>query len=200
MVTKFAVADWRSIMRVCGSIAATCPPDRITCRYILLRFESGECVAYGSNASQITRLSVPCTTAFVPIGYELMILPMKVPARTKFVELDIDPDKKCFTISYIDEDNDIIDATPCEFFDGEHLDYEYFYKKATDSIEQYNHGEGRYVIAFNPKYLINALEGFKSCDHVIVNFANTNDPFMIRPYGDEKVHATAIVYPVRLLS
>ena len=199
MVTKFAVADWRSIMRICGSISATCRPEQITCRYILLRFDVFECVAYGSNGTQITRISVPCTVSEVPAGYQLMVLPMKVPARTKFVELDIDEVSKNYTVSYIDEDNDIIDAQLCNFFDGEPMDYEYYCNKTQDTISQYGYGEGKYVTFINPKILINALDGFKSCDYVILNFADRFDPFTIRSYDDDRINTLAIVNPARFI-
>lgn len=195
---KFNVYSWRDIMRICGGVASTSSKDKIICQYIDLCFKTVECVAYGSNAYQVSRVSVPCEIKDLPDGYHLLIKPMKIPSGTKFVEIHIDQANKKFDIAFIDADDDIRDAAVCEFFDGDPMDYEMFYKRSHESIDKYGHGEGKYCISVNPRYLITALEGLKSCDHVILNFADRTDAFSIRPW-DDSIDAEALVLPVRRL-
>lgn len=197
MDIKFTVYAWRDIMKICGAITLTCPKEMIICRYIDLRFESCECIAYGSNGCQFTRISVPCECRDVPWQYHLLVKPMKIPSGTKFVEIHIDQKNKKFDVAYIDAEDDIRDAVVCDFFDGDPFDYERFWQKTHDTLNQYNQGSGQYFICVNPKYLINALEGMKSCDRVIMNFGSCVDGFTIRPYDDDQPNIEAVIYPVR---
>lgn len=199
MVAKFKVADWRDILRVCGTIAASNPKDRIVTQYLDFHFNGPECCVYGSNGAQISRIVVPCVNQDIPPEYRLLVPPMKIPARTRSVEIHIDDGIKEYEVICLDSEDDVIDAVRSSFCACDLPDYGSFFDKVWKDIDVYNNGEGKYFIAVNPKYLMNALEGLKSCDHVILNFANRHQPFMIRPYGDEYIDVTAMVCPVRLV-
>ena len=198
-IAKMTVYQWREIMRVCGSVMSNYESDNPALRYIDMCFHDefgGYHVAYGSNGCQISRVIFQCDTDDIPWGYHLLIPAMKTPARTRSVEIHLDDDAKEYNIVFLDEDNDIISAVRSQFADANPLDYKSFFKKAHENFDQYNHGEGKYCIAVNPKYLLSALEGFKSCDNVILNFGSHVHPFTIRP-GDDSMNAEALILPVR---
>lgn len=198
-IAKMTVYQWREIMRVCGSVMSNYESDRPALRYIDLCFRDGFIgyhVAYGSNGYQISRVIFQCDTDDIPFGYHLLIPAMKTPAGTRSVEIHLDDDEKEYDIAFLDEDNDIIGAVHSPFADANPLDYKSFFKNAHENFDQYNYGEGKYCIAVNPKYLLSALEGFKSCDNVILNFGSSVQPFTICP-GDDSMNAEALILPVR---
>ena len=197
MVIKFKSNHFRDIMRICGPITSTCPDNREICHYISLVFYYDVCEAYGSNGYQISKVEVPCILKNVYPRFTLLIPPLKVPPRTREVEIHVDEKEKEYELMYLDEESDVIGADKYKFFEGEPLDYESFYIRAQENFDKYNNGEGKYVISVNPKYLINALEGLKSCDSVIFNFGSAVEPFLIRS-GDESVKTSALLYPVRM--
>lgn len=198
-LVKFDIYAWRDIHRVCGTVTASCAIDRIICKYMDLHFTPVECTAYGSNGAQISKVIVRCEAKDIPFNYHLLIPPMRTPAHTRSVEIHIDDEEKEYTVIFIDAEDEIIYSQSFPFFDGEPLDYESFYKKTQDKFDSYSRdGQGKYFIAFNPKYLIAALEGMKNCEHVYLHFGSQVDPCMIRSDGEELV-ATALVYPVRVM-
>ena len=201
MVAKFDVVHWRDVIRACNAVIATNDKDRILTKYMDFVFDlyDRSAVVYGSNGCMITRVTVPCEIKDIPKDYHLLIPPLKIPAHTKSIEIHIDEEKKEYTIIFIDSEDEIIDTFISDFVDGQPLDYESFYKKAQDNFESHSKdGTGKYFIAVNPKYLLAALEGLKSCDSVIMNFGSVVQPFTIRPY-DGDIDATALVYPIRVM-
>lgn len=201
MVTKLSVYAWKDIMRVCGPITNTTPKDKISCRYIDLWIGKYELTAYGSNAIQISKVNVPCDADAAPYGgYHLLIPPMKTPAGTRYVEIHSNDEEKEYTVMFLDIDKDIISAVTSPMFDGKPLDYEDFYRKAQKNFDDHSRdGAGEYYIVVNPKLLLNALEGFKSSEKVILNFGSRVQPFMIRDF-DQNVDATALIYPIRVVT
>ena len=196
---KITVYKWREIMKVCGSVVSNYENDNPALRFIALCFNrhiAGEHFAYGSNGFQISRVTFYCDAGSIPWQFNLLIPPMKTPSGTRWVEFHINEEEKEFDIAFIDDDDDIISAVRSPFTDAVPLDYESFFEKTHENFDQYNHGEGKYCIAVNPKYLLSALEGFKSCDNVILNFGSHVQPFTIRP-GDDSMNSEAMILPVR---
>lgn len=199
MVAKFSSQSWRDILRVCGSVSMSCPNENDVCRYLDLCFIGTNCIAFGSNTYQVSRVSVPCEITDIPFDYHLLVLPEKVPPRSRFIELHIDEKKQEYTIVYIDGEDEEIDASIVPFFAGGRIDYEDIFSKAQEQIWEYNHGFGKYHIAVNPKLLMAALDGMKSCDSVIFNFAGINQPFTVRPFDDDDgLAAKALIFPVKI--
>lgn len=200
MVAKFDIYSWKDILRVAGTIAATSPKERVMTKYMDFHFPfpGNSATVYGCNIYQASKLTVPCETRDIPDDYHLLVLPQKVPPHTRSVEIHINAGKKSYSLMYIDSENDIIDACDCEMIDGDPVDYESLFKKALDNFEREStDSSGKYYIVANPRYLMNALEGMKQCDSVILNFGNQVQPFTIRPWGDNDENITALVLPVR---
>ena len=198
-IAKMTVNQWRNIMRVCCPAITNYESDNPAIRYIDLCFqdESAGChVAYGSNGFIVSRVIFRCDTDDIPWHYHLLIPSMKTPARTRSVEIHLDDDAKEYDVVFLDEDNDIINALHSPFADAVPLDYKYFFKKAHDNFDRYNNSNGRYCIAVNPRHLMSALEGFKSCDNVVLNFGSSVQSFAITP-GDDSMNAETLILPVR---
>lgn len=194
MVVKFNVRDWREIIKTCGAVTATCPSEREVCRYIDLLFMGNECVAYGSNCSQVTKTCVPCVNVDIPWMYHLLVLPEKIPPRTHCVELFVDPKAKEYMIVYSDTEDDEIDGHTVPFFEGDPPDYDAMFKDAHKHLDSFDFGYGKYHIMVNPNILMNALEGMKSFDRVVLKFGDMAHPFTISPEWDSSA-IEALVYP-----
>ena len=195
---KFHVQDWRDIMRICGSITATCPKNhRKECEYILFHVDGGMCTAYGSNGFQCSKVTVDCMYSGLA-SPSFMIRPIKAPAHTRMVEIHFSDVGPTCDIFFVDEDSDILDAVGCELGTCDPIDFEQFFQKAHDNFGRDNYGAGKYSIAVNPEYLMTALDGLKSCDSVVLNFGSPVEPFTIRPL-DDSIKAEAFVLQVRHL-
>ena len=142
MVIQYDISDWKNLMKVCGTVAASGNANRPALGYISVYADTFNNVTtcYACNGYQAGKLVIPCRLQDVPHNYRLMILPVKTSQD----------------------------------------------------------GSGKYFIAVNPKYLISALEGMKSCKRVILNFAERNQAFTIRPFNDGSIDTTALVLPVRI--
>lgn len=202
MVIKYDISDWKNLMKICGTVAAFGFRQRPILGYISIYADTVNNVTtcYACNGYQAGKLVIPCRLQDVPHNYRLMILPVKAPSHTRSVEIHIDGDKKSYIVIFIDDEDEIVGSTDdYDFFDGEPLDVEQFYKKAQEAFDKTSQdGSGKYFIAVNPKYLISALEGMKSCEIIIMNFAERNQAFTIRPFNDGSIDAAALVLPVRI--
>lgn len=199
MIAVFDIWSFKDIQKVCSPALAD-NEDRITLTYMCLEFTDGLCRAYGSNGFQVSKIEVPCKLSvkglYSPV--KVLLRPVKIPPKTKRVIISTDDPENIY-ITFYGPENDcvqtgeivqpVLHAEPLEFEDK-------IIKPALENIDKYNHGQGAYMIAVNPQYLLAALAGMKDCDSVIFNFASPNNSFTIRPYEGEQ-NITALVFPVR---
>lgn len=198
MKIGFNVYDWKDIMKVCGSVAEVYE-ERIMLTYIKIDCDNGRFTAYGSNGFQLSRLCGRCEMDDnCPVSFLLPV--MKTPPKTAKVEImpKVEVLGGKTVLYFYDKNGNVTTTTDVEIPDGEYIDAANFFKRAEDGINLYNHGQGSYMVAVNPRYLMNALEGMKGCESVILNFASPVEAFMIRPYKED-LEASALVYPVRIM-
>lgn len=199
MVCKLDVDHYKDILRVCGPAVASQNDHRELLKYINLFIQQERVTAYGCNAYQISKITVPCTSEGVSIfdGFNLLIPPLKVIPHTKSVEIHIDEEKREYMIIFVDAEGDDLGATTNHFVEGQPMDYPSFFEMAQNNFDKCSSdGAGKYVIFVNPKYLLAAMEGFKSAPAVAINFANPYEFFSVRPLNDS-MDAMALVLPVR---
>lgn len=199
MIAVFDVWSFKDIQKVCAPVLAE-TEERMTLTYMVLAFTDDLCRAYGSNGYQVSRIEVPCKLSVKGLytPEKVLLRPVKIPPKTKKVILSTDDPENVY-ITFYSADNTmtgdyiqpVLKAEPLEFEDK-------IIKPALENIDKYNHGEGAYMIAVNPEYLLNALVGMKDCESVIFNFASPVNSFTIRPYKGEQ-NITALVFPVRIM-
>ena len=199
MIAVFDVWSFKDIQKVCSPVLAE-TEERMTLTYMVLAFTDDLCRAYGSNGYQVSRIEVPCKLSVKGLytPEKVLLRPVKIPPKTKKVILSTDVPENVY-ITFYSADNTmtgdytqpVLKAEPLEFEDK-------IIKPALENIDKYNHGEGAYMIAVNPEYLLNALAGMKDCESVIFNFASPVNSFTIRPYKGEQ-NITALVFPVRIM-
>ena len=199
MIAVFDVWSFKDIQKVCSPVLAE-TEERVTLTYMVLAFTDDLCRAYGSNGYQVSRIEVPCKLSVKGLytPEKVLLRPVKIPPKTKKVILSTDDPENVY-ITFYSADNTmtgdytqpVLKAEPLEFEDK-------IIKPALENIDKYNHGEGAYMIAVNPEYLLNALAGMKDCESVIFNFASPVNSFTIRPYKGEQ-NITALVFPVRIM-
>lgn len=199
MIAVFDVWNFKDIQKVCSPVLAE-TEERMTLTYMVLAFTDDLCRAYGSNGYQVSRIEVPCKLSVKGLytPEKVLLRPVKIPPKTKKVILSTDDPENVY-ITFYSADNTmtgdytqpVLKAEPLEFEDK-------IIKPALENIDKYNHGEGAYMIAVNPEYLLNALAGMKDCESVIFNFASPVNSFTIRPYKGEQ-NITALVFPVRIM-
>ncbi len=199
MIAVFDVWSFKDIQKVCSPVLAE-TEERMTLTYMVLAFTDDLCRAYGSNGYQVSRIEVPCKLSVKGLytPEKVLLRPVKIPPKTKKVILSTDDPENVY-ITFYSADNTmtgdytqpVLKAEPLEFEDK-------IIKPALENIDKYNHGEGAYMIAVNPEYLLNALAGMKDCESVIFNFASPVNSFTIRPYKGEQ-NITALVFPVRIM-
>lgn len=199
MIAVFDVWSFKDIQKACSPVLAE-TEERMTLTYMVLAFTDGLCRAYGSNGYQVSRIEVPCKLSVKGLytPEKVLLRPVKIPPKTKKVILSTDDPENVY-ITFYSADNTmtgdytqpVLKAEPLEFEDK-------IIKPALENIDKYNHGEGAYMIAVNPEYLLNALAGMKDCESVIFNFASPVNSFTIRPYKGEQ-NITALVFPVRIM-
>lgn len=199
MIAVFDVWSFKDIQKACSPVLAE-TEERMTLTYMVLAFTDDLCRAYGSNGYQVSRIEVPCKLSVKGLytPEKVLLRPVKIPPKTKKVILSTDDPENVY-ITFYGADNTmtgdytqpVLKAEPLEFEDK-------IIKPALENIDKYNHGEGAYMIAVNPEYLLNALAGMKDCESVIFNFASPVNSFTIRPYKGEQ-NITALVFPVRIM-
>lgn len=199
MIAVFDVWSFKDIQKVCSPVLAE-TEERMTLTYMVLAFTDNLCRAYGSNGYQVSRIEVPCKLSVKGLytPEKVLLRPVKIPPKTKKVILSTDDPENIY-ITFYSADNmmtgdytqPVLKAEPLEFEDK-------IIKPALENIDKYNHGEGAYMIAVNPEYLLSALAGMKDCESVIFNFASPVNSFTIRPYKGEQ-NITALVFPVRIM-
>lgn len=199
MIAVFDVWSFKDIQKVCSPVLAE-TEERMTLTYMVLAFTDDLCRAYGSNGYQVSRIEVPCKLSVKGLytPEKVLLRPVKIPPKTKKVILSTDDPENVY-ITFYSADNTmtgdytqpVLKAEPMEFEDK-------IIKPALENIDKYNHGEGAYMIAVNPEYLLNALAGMKDCESVIFNFASPVNSFTVRPYKGEQ-NITALVFPVRIM-
>lgn len=199
MIAVFDVWSFKDIQKVCSPVLAE-TEERMALTYMVLAFTDDLCRAYGSNGYQVSRIEVPCKLSVKGLytPEKVLLRPVKIPPKTKKVILSTDDPENVY-ITFYSADNTmtgdytqpVLKAEPLEFEDK-------IIKPALENIDKYNHGEGAYMIAVNPEYLLNALAGMKDCESVIFNFASPVNSFTIRPYKGEQ-NITALVFPVRIM-
>lgn len=199
MIAVFDVWNFKDIQKVCSPVLAE-TEERMTLTYMVLAFTDDLCRAYGSNGYQVSRIEVPCKLSVKGLytPEKVLLRPVKIPPKTKKVILSTDDPENVYITFYSAENTmtgdytqPVLKAEPLEFEDK-------IIKPALENIDKYNHGEGAYMIAVNPEYLLNALAGMKDCESVIFNFASPVNSFTIRPYKGEQ-NITALVFPVRIM-
>lgn len=201
-VIKFDVWTWRDIMRVCGNVVSK-NDARKALQYIRIRCENNRFTAVGANEFQVSTIEGSCEMKELWPMVEILIQPRKIPVKTKLVELipftnvSSENGVKVHTLCFYDKDMNVTGSWNEPVIMHEYISIDRVIKLARDNIDGYNHGEGAYTIAVNPRYLIAALEGMTDCNAVILNFGSRVQPFMIRPY-DREQDRTALVFPFRI--
>ena len=199
MIAVFDVWSFKDIQKVCSPVLAE-TEERMTLTYMVLAFTDDLCRAYGSNGYQVSRIEVPCKLSVKGLytPEKVLLRPVKIPPKTKKVILSTDDPENVY-ITFYSADNTMTGDYTQPVLKAEPLEYEdKIIKPALENIDKYNHGEGAYMIAVNPEYLLNALVGMKDCESVIFNFASPVNSFTIRPYKGEQ-NITALVFPVRIM-
>lgn len=200
MIAVFDVWNFKDVQKACTPALAE-TEERLTLTYIDLEFMDDRCVAYGSNGYQVTKIEVPSKLSVKNLytPEKVLLRPVKIPPKTKRVVLSTDDPENIY-ITFYGPENDCVQTGEVTqpVLHGEPLAFEEkIIKPAMQNIDGYNHGQGAYMIAVNPQYLINALTAMKDQESVIFNFASPNNSFMIRPYKGEQ-NLTALVFPVRI--
>lgn len=202
-VIKFDVWTWKDIMRVCGN-AISDDDAREMLHYIRIRCENNRFTAVGANAYQASTIDGDCDMKEQWPSVEILIRPQKTPPKTKMVELTPftnapgEDGVKVHMLYFYDKDMNVTGSWDEPIIEGKYINIDAVMKAAQHNIDQCNHGEGAYMIAVNPQYLMGALEGMKDCEAVIMNFGSNVQPFIIRPFKGEQ-NRTALVFPVRIL-
>ena len=193
---SFSVWDWRDILRASLPILESkCIRNNPDAQYISFSFQDGIATVYCTNNIILFRADINVQTEKDFSLKSLLLPPIKAPAHTKAVELYIDPEALDTTVSFVDEDNDIVGSSVVKHIDICPPDFDRIYKSCQGKIDKYNYGAGLYHIAVNPAQLIAALQGVKDDEKVILNFAEIHNAFMIRPV-DRDGYKTLIL-PVR---
>lgn len=200
MIT-FDVEDYRDMHRLCAEVTrATTNPDIL--HYIDLQFSNDnqdEVKAFASNTLQIHRINVPCIIDPKHWGHlpeHLYIFPgLVLPRHVKTVTLDWDENE--YHLRAINAEGHERAAYDGPMISAPGMNYQAIEHKVIEDISAINRGDGRYSIVVNPKLLMNAMNGMKTCEKVVLNFGDPNKPFIVRPYGNEFLHACAIIYPIR---
>ncbi len=200
MKIGFSSYDWKDIMRVCGAVVAE-DETQIVLTYIKIECDNGRFTAIGSNGYQVSQVSGACqmqTDGKSTNPVTFLLPPQKTPAKTKRVEvvLNVEVWGGKTVLCFYDKDENMITTYAVDGVQGEYIDIQRIIKGCTEKIESYNHGEGAYMIAVNPRCLLAALKGMKNCGPVVFNFASPNEAFMVRSYRDDST--MALVYPVRI--
>jgi len=198
----FDIWAWRDIMRVCGE-AVSYDETRIMLQYVQIRCDNNHFTATGTNGCLVATLEGECVMSEKDLPFTVLIPPRKAPAKTKAVELHANTQEDKYMITHTlyfrDKDGNLIDTCTEDIHFGDYVDIDFIVKMAQKNINDINYGEGQYMIAVNPKYLLAALGGMKECSSVIINFASPVQPFLIRPYdNDHEQDRSAWVYPVRI--
>lgn len=197
---KMSIYDWRDMVRVCGTLS-TNKGDRESLRYIDLCINDeskGLCTAYGCNGYQMSRVKFMCEVHDIPWKYHFLIDIFKAPVGSCDVVIEINEDDDEYSVTFLNKTGEKIVAFSQDIVHIEPMNYERFFENAHKNFDEFNHGEGKYWIAVNPKYLLNALEGLKQFDNVILNFGTNVQPFSIRD-GNGSMKVEALVLPVRKL-
>ena len=197
----FDVEDYRAMHRLCAEVTReTTNPDLL--QYIDLQFSNDnpdEVVAYASNTFQVHRITLPVIIDQKHWGHlpeHLFIMPgLRLLKGVHTVTLDWD-DKE-YHLRALTVDGTERSAFDAPMMSAVGMNYQSLERKVIDDISHCNHGDGQYSIVVNPKYLMEALNGLKTCDMVVLNFGDPNKPFIVRPYANEYFRACAIVYPIR---
>ena len=205
MKITFDCWAFRDLQKACTPALATQITDesKASLTRICLTFYNGGgnnnfCRAFASNGYQVTRIDVPCETSEYPDETEQVLMePVKIPAKTEKVILDTDHKDKLY-LTFIDKAGKESKADQPKMRPETPIDFAKACKKFSDQINQYNMGTGEFYIAVNPRYLINALTAMQNAESVIINFGNQVQPFMIRPRDDNQ-DTMAFVFPVRIL-
>lgn len=116
--------------------------------------------------------------------YEWNITPVKIPRPKVWVNAEISAEIDGFLTFTIDGQKVL-----APMMNGEYVQW----KKLLKSHDN----EDRFRIAFNRKYLIEALNQMDS-DRVILDFGRYIDPVIITDYSDVSYDEEAIVLPVRM--
>lgn len=207
----FDVWSFREMQKSCGAVKATPADGRPALERICLTFSmdynrrpsssdmcAAVCHAYGSNGYQITRMDVPCELSEMPDEKAQILLDhVKIPPKTETIILNTDR-KDVLELAFINKEGGATITDQPKLEAGAPIDFGQMCKKFSNQIDQYNKGQGQYWIAVNPKYLINALEGMKDKESVMLHFGSQVQPFMIRP-RDSESNVSAWVFPIRVL-
>ena len=188
--------DWNDLVKICGK---TCDgKSRPSLGYVYCEFVGDWCTAYAADGFRLSKLEFRCEKGIDLADVLILYLkPTRAPSGTKIVQLFVDQDKDQYDIVFVDGDEDVLESVtePVPSF-ADPVDIPKIVKSCEENIDRYNHGQGQYCIAMNPKRLLAALEGFKSCDSVVLHFGGPYDAMMIRPRDD--LQARAFVLPMRL--
>ena len=197
MIIEFNVYDWRDIMRVCGPTLGT-DPNKEMLSYINVKCNNNWFSAYGCSGYQVARVSVRCIMDAKLLDVSFICKPQKIPVGAARVQVLHDGLPNKYTILYRDKKGCSLSAVQIEAPDGEMVDAEKIINSSLKNLDAYNYGEGKYMICVNPKYLMNALQGLKDCDAVIMNFGSRVQPFLIRPRDNSEKDVIELVLPIRI--
>ena len=196
----FSVYAWRDIMKTCGPMIAIDEEDRrIMLTYINIQCVDNRFTAYGCDGYHLARIRGKCDMMDkAPVSF--IIKPHSIPARTDKVRVsDIRPGS--LAVAFLDKNARELEERKLTVDVGEVLDYENkVIEPNLKNMDSYNHGEGQYMFVVNPRYLMDALQGVKTCQKVILNFGSQVQPVFIRPYMDEYSDILEMVWPVRIFN
>lgn len=171
MKVQMRVEDLKTIFNACKTFVSK-DDTRPKLQTVQMNFSCGLCTAYALDGIKLISVIVPYTagdegTLYVPI--------IKLPKGADVV------------IS--DEGNEIT----FDFHDSKQTVKKYEGEFPKDPAHFFNKSDPIFSVGFDPKNLKNALEGFKDCEAVKIDFYGQTEPCIM-----EGLNKKALVFPVRL--
>lgn len=171
MKVSMKLDDLKTIFTACKSFVSK-DDIRPILQTVQLNFCGGLCTAYALDGIKLISVVVPYTdgdegTLYVPI--------IKLP-KGMFVLIS-------------DEGNEIT----FDFLDSKQTVRKYEGEFPKDPAQFFNKSDPTFSIGFDPKNLKNALEGFKDCTEIKIDFYGQTEPCIMKGLNKK-----ALVFPVRL--
>lgn len=171
MKVEMNLQDLKTIFNACKTFVSK-DTVRPMLQTVQLNFHNGLCTAYATDGIKVISVIVPYTdgddgTLYVPI--------IKLPKGAYVI---ISDDGNEITFDFLDSKQTV------KKYEGEFpKEMEHFF----------DIGKATFSIGFDPKNLIDALQGFKDHDTISIDFFNQITPCVIKGWTKK-----ALVFPVRL--
>ena len=189
MTIQFTIWDWKDIQNIVGTVVSL-DDSRQMLHYVRFRCEDSRFEAVASDGFRLAKLNGKCVMS-ERTRTELLIPPLKAPPKTVSVMVSNVVEGK-YVVYFYDKGGVMIDCCTLDIPNGEYPDFDSkFLKPAIERRTEYS-------IAVNPAYLLDALNGMKNQDTVILEFGTAYEPFIVHPYKTEDLDAMSLVLPVRV--